>query len=140
MPKFYCRKTTVQLSVADLAKTTIDPKSYFSSAADTVAIAAEFVRESKYGTLTELPLYTEGSNSHIRHLDAPNNFPFFMVHAGKHFFDPSTKQNHSQEPERIKGSVRSKRSKPNTSSAPKGHLCTPAVNDQAVTDDTVIQS
>lgn len=103
MPTFYALKTTVQLSVADLGRaTTLNPHTQQSLAASKVIrnAAQEFARGSKDGTLTETPLYAE-DGSHVRFLGKQGNMPFFMVHAGKSFFDSTTKEKRNRRPARI---------------------------------------
>ncbi len=103
MPTLYASSTTIQLSVADLAKTTTtDPKPLLSSNVEDVArISAEFARGSRYGTLTEIPLYTNETHSHMRFLGTNQDMPFFMVQAGKTFFDRSSDKTHTRTPERV---------------------------------------
>lgn len=94
MPTLYGQKTTVQLSVADLGRATnANPKMQQSLAASESVrnVAQEFARGSKDGTLTETPLSTE-DGSHVRFLGKHGDMPFFMVHAGKNFFDLTTEK------------------------------------------------
>lgn len=103
MPTFYAQKTTVQLSVADLGRaTTPNPRTQQSLAASESIrnVAQEFARGSKDGTLTETPLYTE-DGSHVRFLGKHGNMPFFMVHAGRNFFDLATKEKRNRRPTRM---------------------------------------
>lgn len=104
MPTFYAQKTTVQLSVADLGwTTTLNPHTQQSIATSESIrnVAHEFARGSKDGTLTETPLYTkDGKKSHVRFLGKHGNMPFFMVHAGKNFFDLTTKER-NRRPDRV---------------------------------------
>ena len=103
MPTFYAQKTTVQLSVADLGRaTTPNPRTQQCHAASESIrnIAREFARGSRDGTLTETPLHTE-DGSHVRFLGKQENMPFFMVHAGKNFFDSTTKEKRNRRPARM---------------------------------------
>lgn len=89
MPTLYARSTTVQLSVADLKTTTTTnyKPSLGSNMGEVTNNTAEFARGSRNGTLTETPLYTDDSGTHMRFLGRHKNMPFFIVQAGKHFFD-----------------------------------------------------
>ena len=103
MPTFYAQKTTVQLSVADLGRaTTPNPRTQQSHAASEYIrnVAQEFARGSKDGTLTETPLYTE-DGSHVHFLGKHETMPFFIVHAGKNFFDLTTKEKRNRRPARV---------------------------------------
>ena len=102
MPTLYARSTTVQLSVADLENTTtIDYKpSLGSNMGEVTNNAAEFARGSRNGTLTETPLYTDDSGTHMRFLGRHQNMPFFIVQAGKHFFDRKIDKVRKQNPHR----------------------------------------
>ena len=103
MPTFYAQKTTVQLSVADLERaTTPNPRTQQSLVASKSIrnIAQEFAKGSKDGTLTETPFYTE-DGSHMRFLGKRGTMPFFMVHAGKNFFDLATKEKRNRRPARV---------------------------------------
>lgn len=102
MPTLYARSTTVQLSVADLkTTTTTDYKpSLGSNMGEVTNNAAEFARGSRSGTLTETPLYIDDSGSHMRFLGRHQNMPFFIVQAGKHFFDRKIDKVRKQNPHR----------------------------------------
>ena len=102
MPTLYARSTTVQLSVADLKTTTTTnyKPSVGSNIAEVTKNAAEFARGSRNGTLTEIPLYTEDSGTHMRFLGRHHNMPFFMVQAGKHFFDRKIGKLRTRKPQR----------------------------------------
>ena len=62
----------------------------------------EFARGSIDGTLTETPFYTE-DGSHIRFLGKPGTMNFYMVHAGKNFFNLNTtdKEKRNKRPDRV---------------------------------------
>lgn len=103
MPTFYGRETTVQLSVAELGRaTTSKPRTQQSLAASESIrnVAQEFARGSKDGTLTETPIYTD-DGSHVRFLGKQRDMPFFMVHAGKNFFDLNSKEKRNRRPARV---------------------------------------
>ena len=105
MPTFYAQNTTVQLSVADLARATTSKPHTQQSHATSESIrnvAQEFTRGSKDGTLTETPFYTNDQDGgHLRFLGKIRNMPFFMVHAGKNFFDVNTKEKRNRRPARL---------------------------------------
>ena len=50
--------------------------------------------------MTETPLYAE-NGSHSRFLGKPGTMPFFMVHAGKTFFDSATEERRNRRSARI---------------------------------------
>ena len=90
MPTLYCRSTTIQLSISGLTlATTAYPVPHQSrEARDNIQHATEaLVKGSRDGTLTEDPLYSEKTQSHINFLGKNQDMPFFMVHAGKDYFD-----------------------------------------------------
>ena len=62
----------------------------------------EFARGSIDGTLTETPFYTE-DGSHIRFLGKPGTMHFYMVHAGKNFFNlnMTEKEKRNKRPNRV---------------------------------------
>lgn len=104
MPTFFSRWTTVQLSVADLPKTTInDPKlrkgqDVYEGISNTTL---EFAKASRNGTLAETPLNDSETGSHMRYLGVNEDMPFFIVHAGKDFFNPNTNEPRNRWPERV---------------------------------------
>lgn len=103
MPTFYACKTTIQLSVADITRaTTPNPRSVQCPEAsqNIRSTAQEFARGSKDGTLTETPLLTE-DGSHIRFLGKHQDMPFFMVHAGKTFFELDASEKRNRRPARV---------------------------------------
>lgn len=103
MPTFSALKTTVQLSVADLARTAILIPRTQQSLASSEAIrnaSQDFARGSKDGTLAETTLYTD-DGSHLWFLGKQGHMPFYMVHAGKSFFDPTTKERRNRRPARV---------------------------------------
>lgn len=102
MPTLYARSTTVQLSVADLKTTTTTnyKPSLGSNMGEVTNNTAEFARGSRNGTLTETPLYTDDSGTHMRFLGRHQNMPFFIVQAGKHFFDRKIDKVRKQKPYR----------------------------------------
>lgn len=103
MPTYYATNTTIQLSIADLDRTTtLNPRTQQShTVSESIENAAlEFDRGSKDGTLTETPLCTE-DESHIRFLGTPGHMPFFMVHAGKNLFDLNTEEKRNRRPTRV---------------------------------------
>ena len=107
MPRFAGVGTTIQLSVADLRRTTTLNPGTQQSVAVTESIkyvAQEFARGSIDGTLTETPLCTEDGNedeSHMQFLGKLRNMPFYMVQAGKNFFHLRTKEKRNRRPFRV---------------------------------------
>ena len=103
MPTFYAQKTTIQLSVADLGRAApANPctQQSIASSESIRSVAQEFAKGSKNGTLTETPFHTE-DGSHVRFLGKHGDMPFFMVHAGKNFFDLTTKEKRNRRPARV---------------------------------------
>lgn len=102
MPTLYARSTTVQLSVADLKATTTTKHkpSVGSNMGEVTKNATEFVRGSRNGTLTEIPLYTDDGGTNMRFLGRHQNMPFFMVQAGKHYFDRKIGKVRTRKPQR----------------------------------------
>lgn len=102
MPTLYARSTTVQLSVADLKATTTSNyrPSLGSNMGEVTNNTAEFAKGSRNGTLTETPLYTDDSGTHMRFLGQHQNMPFFIVQAGKHFFDSKIDKVRTRKPHR----------------------------------------
>ena len=107
MPRFAGVGTTVQLSVADLHRTTtLNPgtQQSFAVTESIKYVAQEFARGSIDGTLTETPLCTgDGSEdeSHMQFLGKLLTMPFFMVQAGKNFFHLITKEKRNRRPTRV---------------------------------------
>lgn len=105
MPTYYSRLTTVQLAVADLRKTTTSkPKTrpHPSVYEEINACATEFAKASVNGTLDENPIHTEDEkHSHVRYLGTSGNMPFFIVQAGKAFFEPETEGKRTRRPARV---------------------------------------
>ena len=111
MPAFYGQDTTIQLSVADLGRaiTTNPGIRQCPPVSESIQnIALEFARGSKDGTLTETPLYAE-NESHVGFLGNNKTMLFFMVHAGKTFFDSTTKEKRNRRSARIPFAVDSGR-------------------------------
>lgn len=113
MPTYHGLKTTVQLSVADLDRaTTRNPLTQHGPATreSIRRVTQEFAQGSKDGTLTETYLSAK-DKSYIEFpgetplstgfLGEPRRMPFFMVHAGKDFFDLTTKENRNRRPCRV---------------------------------------
>lgn len=103
MPTFYGQNTAIQLSVADLGQaiTTNPGIRQCTPVSESIRnIALEFGRGSKDGTLTETPVYTE-NESHMRFLGSNGTMAFYMVHAGKTFFDSSTEERRNRRSVRI---------------------------------------
>jgi len=91
MPTTYGRNTTLQLSVADLAKVTPPnprPKQCPETTSSVGQIELQFAKASSNGTFAEEPLNGEDGR-HLRFLGKHEDLPFFMVHAGKEFFNPN---------------------------------------------------
>ncbi|MCJ1224726.1 hypothetical protein MMC12_001371 [Toensbergia leucococca] len=103
MPTFYSRSTTIQLSVANLA-TSITAEPQTISGPTTVRNSQSALTElgiaSNDGTLSETPIYVEDTGSHVRCLGDHEDMPFFMVHAGKHFFSRTTTEKRTRRPAR----------------------------------------
>lgn len=106
-------KTTVQLSVTDLERaTTRNPLTKHGPATSESIrrVTQDFTRGSIDGTLTETYMSTK-DKTYIESpgdtplstgfLGNPRRMPFFMVHAGKSFFAPSTKENRNRRPCRV---------------------------------------
>ena len=103
MPTLYSAETTVQLSVADLKlATSPNPRTNQrpEATADVQRTLLEFTKGSRNGTLDETPLYAE-NGSHLRFLGKHQDMPFFMVHAGKNFFDANSKEKRNRRAARI---------------------------------------
>lgn len=103
MPTFFARSTTIQLSAADLRTTTTsDPIIGWSNNfyKDVDRTISEIASASKDGTLAETPLLDPINGSHMRFLGPHGDMPFFMVHAGKAFFDADTNEKRNQKPAR----------------------------------------
>ena len=113
MPTYQGLNTAVQLSVTDLNRaTTRNPSTKHGPAASECIrrIAQEFARGSKDGTLTETLLSTKDKTYiefpgetplSMGYLGNPRRMPFFMVHAGKNFFDLTTKEHRNRRPYRV---------------------------------------
>ena len=107
MPRFAGVGTTVQLSVADLLRTTtLNPgaQQSFAVTESIKHVAQEFAKGSVDGTLTETPLCTEDGSedeSHMQFLGELRTIPFYMVQAGKNFFDLITKEKRNRRPFRV---------------------------------------
>ncbi|KAL2042074.1 hypothetical protein N7G274_005262 [Stereocaulon virgatum] len=103
MPTLYAATTTVQLSVANL-KLATSPNPRTSQrpevTADVERTLLEFAKGSRNGTLDETPLYAE-NGSHLRFLGKHQDMPFFMVRAGKNFFDATSKERRNRRAARI---------------------------------------
>lgn len=89
MPTFRGFCTTVQLSVANLARATPpNPlnRQCVESTDSIESIALEFYKASEDGTLAEECL--DGKDGkHLWHLGRHKDMPFFLVHAGNNFFN-----------------------------------------------------
>lgn len=104
MPTLYSRLTTVQLSISDLADaTTARPVTHQSKeATDNVQDATEaLIKGSRDATLTEDLLYTDDEQSRIRFLGKYQDMPFFMVHAGKDYFNLDDNGRRTRRPARL---------------------------------------
>lgn len=104
MPTYYARNTAVQLSVADLARTTtIRPQIHqgISTYERISANVAHFIIGSKDATLDETPLEDDGVSSGLRFLGAHKDMPFLMVRAGKFYFDVNTDERRTRRPIRL---------------------------------------
>ena len=91
MPKNYGRNTSIQLSVADLAKVITQnprPKQCPETTSSAASIESEFLKSSEHWTLAEETFYDQDGR-HLWFLGKAKDIPFFMVHAGKDFFDPN---------------------------------------------------
>lgn len=103
MPTLYGANTTVQLSVADLKlATSPNPRTNQRPevTADVERTLLEFAKGSRNGTLDETPLYAE-NGSHLRFLGKHQDMPFFIVHAGRLFFDANSKGKRNRRAARI---------------------------------------
>ena len=103
MPRFAGAETTVQLSVADLRRTTtLYPRTQQTvvGSESVKTVAQEFARGSIDGTLTETLLCTEDGEQ-IQFLVKLRTMPFYMVQAGKNFFDLITKEKRNRRPVRV---------------------------------------
>lgn len=138
MPTLYSRSTTIQLSIADLPKTTThDHKSHLFTHTSVVAnVAAELARGAKDGTLTEVPLYAKDTDTRMRFIGANGDMPFYMVRAGKHLFDPSTNNTRTRRPERIPLSGTTQPPVPNASTSAHESGSTQTMNNE---DAAVLQ-
>ncbi len=109
MPTYYSRMTAVQLAVADLPTTTTsDPQTRpYPGVYDEISdCAAEFAKASTNGTLDETPVPTEDDNrSHVRFIGTSGDMPFFMVQAGRGFFDMDQQEKRNRRPFRVPPSV-----------------------------------
>ena len=110
MPSFGHKTTVVQLSVADLERATTRNPLTKHGPESIRRVAQEFARASKDGTLTETLLSTkdktyiespEDTPLSTGFLGNPRSMPFLMVHAGKNFFDVTTKEHRNRRPCRV---------------------------------------
>lgn len=103
MPTFYAKSTTVQLSVANLEHTTTANIRTAQSPQTTEIIrdiAFEFAKGSKDGSLSEIAINGEDGH-HVQFLGKLENMPFFMVRAGKDFFDLNGSERRNRRPARV---------------------------------------
>lgn len=101
MPTYYARNTAIQLSVADLAKTTTASPSISQGPAtyeEISANAAEFIKASQDGTLDETPLKDDKASSNLRFLGTHKDMPFLMVRAGEFYFDTNPDKRRNRRP------------------------------------------
>ena len=116
MPTLYSRLTTAQLSITDFTEaTTAHPLQHQckDARANIQHASKALVYGSRDRTLTEDPIYTQNSQSHIHFLGEYEDIPFFMVHAGKDYFDP-----HTSKGGRTRRPARSPLTSANANSAP----------------------
>lgn len=100
MPKFYGRNTAIQVSVAELAKVTTQnprPRQCPESTSSIGKIELEFTKASKEATLAEESLNGKDGR-HLRFLGTNEDMPFFMVQAGKNFFNPDAMARRTRRP------------------------------------------
>lgn len=105
MPTYSSRLTTVQLAVADLQDTTTtNPKTRARVGVydEITECADKMAKASIHGTLDEIPVSTEANNSTpILFLGKFRNMPFFLVRAGKAFFEPNAEGRRTRRPARV---------------------------------------
>jgi len=102
MPTLYSHSTSVQLSVANLVKATTQnpqPRQCSASTASIKHIDLEFAKASKDGTLAETALLGDDGR-HLRFLGDHEDMPFFMVRAGKDFFNSNDTEKTTKRPAR----------------------------------------
>lgn len=100
MPTLYGHSTSVQLSVTNLARATTqnpEPRQCSVSTANIKKIDLEFAKASRDGTLGETALLGDDGR-HLRFLGKYEDMPFFMVRAGKDFFDPNAVEKTTRRP------------------------------------------
>lgn len=96
MPTYHARGTTIQLSVADIDRsTTQNPINRQCQEAKEIVESnvLEFAKASKHATLNEDALLDARTSSHIRFLGTNEDMPFLLVRAGKTFFGYDLKPN-----------------------------------------------
>lgn len=104
MPTFYSRTTAIQLSVSDLSEaTTLHPMSHQSKEAtnNVQDVTKAFVKGSRYRTLMEDPINIRDTQSHIDFLGKDRDMPFFMVQAGKDYFNQDNSGGRTKRPIRL---------------------------------------
>ena len=100
MPTNHGRKTTIQLSVAELGNVITQNPQNRQCAQTTSSITKtdlEFIETSKDGTLAEQPLNGK-DDSHVQFLGKHEDMPFFMVRAGKELFNPNAPGRRNRRP------------------------------------------
>ena len=104
MPTFYSRRTAVQLSVSDLPEaTTPHPMSHQSKEAtkNVQDVTKALIKGSRDGTLMEDPINIRDTQSHIDFLGKDRDMPFFMVQAGKDYFNQGDSGGRTKRPIRL---------------------------------------
>ena len=100
MPTSYGRNTSVQLSVASLASV-ITPKPRCKQCPETSScirqIELAFTEASTEGTLAEESINGEDGR-HLQFLGRNKDLPFFMVRAGKDFYNPNATTKTTRQP------------------------------------------
>ena len=102
MRTFHAKGVTIQVSTADLAKTTTAASSPATSG-EIEQIARAFVEGSQNGTLfgTALSRDSENEDQGMLFLGEDDPIPFYMVHVGKEFFNIKATQDRSIRPKRM---------------------------------------
>lgn len=103
MPTFYAKSTTVQLSAADLECATT-PKIRAAQGTEATESTRDVVfalaKASKDGTLSEIAINGPDGH-HVQFLGENEDMPFFVVRAGKNFFDPDAPEKRNRRPARL---------------------------------------
>ena len=101
MPTLYSRSTAIQLSVSHLSEaTTAHPIPHQSPEARSNIQNAtnSLVKASRNGTLMEDPINSTDGESHLRFLGKKQDMPFFLVQAGKDYFNPNASGRRTKRP------------------------------------------